>query len=62
MQNVPLSTLKPRPVGTGYIEFEEFGTLVQRKMQEDEDERELKEIFRVLDKEKKGEVDVNELR
>lgn len=48
--------------GTGYIDFEEFQILVQKKMQEDEDERELKEIFRVLDKEKKGEVNVNELR
>ncbi|CAD5117661.1 DgyrCDS6413 [Dimorphilus gyrociliatus] len=48
--------------GTGFIEFEEFCDIVKRKMQEDEDERELKEIFRVLDKEKKGEVDVNELR
>lgn len=48
--------------GTGYIEFEEFLTLIQKKIQEDEDEKELKEIFRVLDKEKKGEVNVNELR
>ncbi|CAD5123643.1 DgyrCDS11969 [Dimorphilus gyrociliatus] len=48
--------------GTGFIEFEEFCDIVKRKMQEEEDERELKEIFRVLDKEKKGEVDVNELR
>ena len=31
-------------------------------MQDDEDEKELKEMFRVLDKEKKGEVDVKELR
>lgn len=36
--------------------------LVKKKLQADEDERELKEIFRVLDKEKKGEVNVNELR
>merc|ERR1711935_603190 len=48
--------------GTGYVEFEEFETLVRRKIQEDEDERELKEIFRVLDKEKKGEVNTSELR
>ncbi|KAK2162495.1 hypothetical protein LSH36_97g01065 [Paralvinella palmiformis] len=48
--------------GTGYIEFEEFLTILQKKMQADEDERELREIFRVLDKEKKGEVNVNELR
>ena len=49
-------------VGTGYIDFEEFRTILERKMQDDEDEKELKEMFRVLDKEKKGEVDVKELR
>merc|ERR1712178_392274 len=48
--------------GTGYVEYEEFETLVRRKIQEDEDERELKEIFRVLDKEKRGEVNTSELR
>jgi len=48
--------------GTGYINFEEFVEIIRKKMQTDEDERELKEIFRVLDKEKKGEVNVNELR
>jgi Ca2+-binding EF-hand superfamily protein len=48
--------------GTGYVPLEEFIELVRRKIQADEDERELKEIFRVLDKEKKGEVNVNELR
>ena len=48
--------------GTGYIDFEEFCKIVRRKMQEDEDERELREIFRVLDKDKKGEVNVCELR
>jgi len=48
--------------GTGFIAYEEFSLLVRRKIQADEDERELKEIFRVLDKEKKGEVNTNELR
>jgi len=48
--------------GTGYITLDEFIDIVKRKIQADEDERELKEIFRVLDKEKKGEVNVNELR
>jgi len=48
--------------GTGFISFEEFTAIVTKKMQADEDERELKEIFRVLDKEKKGEVNVSELR
>ena len=48
--------------GTGFIGLEEFNVIVRRKLQEDEDERELKEMFRILDKEKKGEVNVNELR
>jgi len=48
--------------GTGYINFDEFVEILRKKMQTDEDERELREIFRVLDKEKKGEVNVNELR
>ena len=48
--------------GTGYIEFDEFKSVVERKLKQDADEKELKEIFRVLDKEKKGEVNVNELR
>jgi len=34
----------------------------RKKLQEDQDERDLKDMFRVLDKEKKGEVNVNELR
>lgn len=48
--------------GTGYIDLEEFFMLVTMKMSADEDERELKECFRVLDKERKGEIDVKELR
>lgn len=48
--------------GTGYIEFDEFCAIVRKKLQDDEDERELKEMFRILDKEKRGEVNTNELR
>ena len=47
------------PVGTGFIDHDEFCSLVRAKMQEDEDERELKEIFRVLDKDKRGEVRIS---
>lgn len=47
---------------TGYIDFDEFCFLLRKKKQEDEDERELKECFRVLDKDKKGEIDVADLR
>merc|ERR1711909_10025 len=42
--------------------MDEFITLVQQKMQADADDRELRDCFRVLDKEKKGEVNTNELR
>jgi len=48
--------------GTGYIQFDEFCEIIRKKMQGDEDERELREMFRSLDKEKRGEVNTNELR
>lgn len=48
--------------GTGYTLFDEFCCVVQKKMQDDEDEKELRDMFRILDKEKKGEVNTNELR
>ena len=48
--------------GSGYIDLDEFKSVVTRKLKQDADEKELKEIFRVLDKEKKGEVNVNEIR
>jgi calmodulin len=48
--------------GTGYISFDEFCEIVRKKFQDDEDERELKAIFKVLDKKKTGEVPTTELR
>lgn len=42
--------------GKGCVSYAEFETVVRKKMQADEDERELREIFRVLDKDKRGEV------
>jgi len=48
--------------GTGYIQLEEFCNIIRKKFKDDEDERELKEMFRILDKEKRGEVNTNELR
>jgi len=48
--------------GTGYIDFDEFQFIYRKKIQAEEDERELKECFRVLDKEKRGEVNTNEIR
>jgi len=48
--------------GTGYIKYDEFCSIVRKKCQDDEDERELREMFRILDKEKRGEVNTSELR
>jgi len=47
---------------TGFISWEQFKTMYETKLKEDEDERELKEAFRVLDKEHKGVIDVKDLR
>ncbi|ESO84881.1 hypothetical protein LOTGIDRAFT_204683 [Lottia gigantea] len=47
---------------TGEITFEQFLPLFEMKLKEDEDERELREAFRVLDKNKKGVIDVADLR
>jgi len=48
--------------GTGFIDLEEFKEILLKKLQGDADERDLKDMFRVLDKEKKGEVNTSELR
>jgi calmodulin len=47
---------------TGFITFDGFLQLYARKIQEDADTRDLKEAFRVLDKNKRGEIDVEDLR
>ncbi|KAJ8318439.1 hypothetical protein KUTeg_003530 [Tegillarca granosa] len=47
---------------TGKILWEQFKELFERKLREDEDERELREAFRVLDKNNKGVIDVADLR
>jgi len=48
--------------GTGYIDFNEFQKIIMQKKQDDEDEKELREAFRVLDTEKRGEINVDKLR
>jgi len=48
--------------GTGYIKYDEFCSIFRKKCQDDEDERELRDMFRILDKEKRGEVNTSELR
>jgi calmodulin len=47
---------------TGFISLNGFLEMYGRKLQEDADTRDLKEAFRVLDKNKKGEIDVEDLR
>ena len=47
---------------TGVIRWEKFKILFERKIQEDEDERELRSAFRVLDKNNQGVIDVEDLR
>ncbi|VEL15377.1 unnamed protein product [Protopolystoma xenopodis] len=47
---------------TGFIDIKGFLILYARKLQEDQDERDLREAFRVLDKNKRGEIDVEDLR
>ncbi|XP_023933127.1 20 kDa calcium-binding protein-like, partial [Lingula anatina] len=49
-------------IGSGYIDFDEFLILYVRKLIEDEDEKELREAFRVLDKQKTGSIPVEDLR
>ena len=51
-----------RSAGTGYVSFEEFCTIVRKKISDDEEEREMRDMFRILDKEKRGEVNTDELR
>ncbi|XP_022720056.1 calmodulin-2/4-like isoform X1 [Durio zibethinus] len=48
--------------GNGTIEFGEFLNLMARKMKEAEAEEELKEAFRVFDKDQDGYISPNELR
>jgi calmodulin len=47
---------------TGLITWEKFKVLFERKLKEDEEEKELKEAFRVLDSQKKGVIPVSDLR
>ncbi|KAK7337905.1 hypothetical protein VNO77_18496 [Canavalia gladiata] len=48
--------------GNGTIEFGEFLNLMARKMKESEAEEELKEAFRVFDKDQDGYISPSELR
>ncbi|XP_076459244.1 troponin C-like [Babylonia areolata] len=46
----------------GYITWEQFKPVFELKLHEDEDEREMREAFRVLDKGNKGVIPVEDLR
>ena len=46
----------------GFITWEQFKPIFEKKLREDEDERELREAFRVLDKNSKGVIGVDDLR
>jgi len=47
---------------TGFVNWDQFKVIYETKLKEDEDERELKDAFRVLDKGNKGVIDVKDLR
>merc|ERR1712159_604920 len=51
-----------RPDGNGTIDFPEFCTLMARKMKDTDSEEELKEAFRVFDKDGNGFISAAELR
>ena len=49
-------------VGSGTVNFEEFLALMAKKTKEAEDEQELKEAFRVFDKNNRGVIDTSDLK
>ena len=50
------------PTGNGTIDFPEFLTMMARKMKETDSEEEIKEAFRVFDKDCNGYINAAELR
>ncbi|CAF2318351.1 unnamed protein product [Rotaria sp. Silwood2] len=48
--------------GSGTVDFDEFLALVAKITKEAEDERELREVFRVFDKNSRGVIDVADLK
>ena len=49
-------------VGSGTVNFEEFLALMAKKTKEAEDEQELKEAFRVFDKNNRGVIEACDLK
>lgn len=48
--------------GSGWIDFDEFLALMAKKTKEAEDEQELREAFRVFDKNNKGVIETGDLK
>jgi len=48
--------------GSGFVDFDEFLVLMTKKTKEAEEEKEVREAFRILDKEGKGTIDANVLK
>ena len=48
--------------GSGWIDFDEFLALMAKKTKEAEDEQELREAFRVFDKNNKGVIETSDLK
>ena len=48
--------------GSGTVDFDEFLALMAKKTKEAEDELELREAFRVFDKNNRGVIDVSDLK
>ncbi|CAB1331101.1 unnamed protein product [Coregonus sp. 'balchen'] len=56
------SPLPPPPPGNGTIDFPEFLTMMARKMKDTDSEEEIREAFRVFDKDGNGYISAAELR
>lgn len=48
--------------GSGFVDFDEFLVLMTKKTKEAEEEKEVREAFRILDKEGKGTIDAAVLK
>lgn len=55
-------SLFPTPTGNGTIDFPEFLTMMARKMKDTDSEEEIREAFRVFDKDGNGFISAAELR
>lgn len=56
------SKIRCSPAGNGTIDFPEFLTMMARKMKDTDSEEEIREAFRVFDKDGNGFISAAELR